>query len=315
MAGNSSQPGRSVVSKFSAILMTFRRGGSLTLSEIANLSGLPISTAHRMVNDLADWLVLEKDPNGRTYRPGVALQALLGSPCCLSRSLRDRAAPWLEDLHRAVGADVRFGVLEFDAVNYIEKRRNCAVSQFSTAATLPVHATAGGKVLLAYIPEPEMRQLVNHRLTAYTSRTIVDPDQLRWVLRRVRSSGFAIADRELRTDWSTIAAPVFGPAGRLVGALEVDVAEPAGWFDSVRPALSVAAASLSREFERPCEHRSSLATAIEGGPNRRPRSLDRRGPRSVGGPPSSPSGASGSVQIVGRRAPAGRLWKAPASSD
>ena len=119
MAGNSSQPGRSVVSKFSAILMTFRQGGSHSLSEISNLSGLPISTTHRMVNDLADWLLLEKDCDGRTYRPGVALQSLFGGPCCVSRNVRDRAAPWLEDLHRAVGADVRFGILELDAMTYI----------------------------------------------------------------------------------------------------------------------------------------------------------------------------------------------------
>ena len=315
MAGNSSQPGRSVVSKFSAILMTFRRGGSLTLSEIANLSGLPISTTHRMVNDLADWLVLEKDPDGRTYRPGVALQSLLGSPCCRSRNMRDRAAPWLEDLHRAVGADVRFGVLEIEAVNYIEKRRNCAVSQFSAAATLPVHATAGGKVLLAFASDRELRHILNHRLTAYTSRTIVDPDQLRWVLRKVRSSGFAVADRELRTDCATIAAPVFGAAGRIVAALEVDVAEPAGWFDSVRPALSVAASSLSREFERPCEHcQSPAVTADERRDLRRP-SRGRAGQRSVGGSRGGPVGDGGFLEVPGLRASAGRLRSTPARGD
>lgn len=305
MAGNSSQPGRSVVSKFSAILMTFRRGGSHSLSEIASLSGLPISTTHRMVNDLADWLVLEKDPDGRTYRPGQALQSLLGHTGCSTRNMRDRAAPWLEDLHRAVGADVRFGILEFGAVSFIEKRRHGAVSQFSAAATLPVHATAGGKVLLGYLADRELRPILDRRLTAFTSRTMVDPEQLRWVVKKARVNGFAWADRELRTDGGTIAAPVFGTGGRIVAALEVDVGDPAGAFECVWPALSVAASGLSREFERPCEHCRSRIAAGEDGTEHPPEAPDRRGRRWATGPGAGLPGDVGSIEWLDRRVPSG----------
>ncbi|HEY5878443.1 MAG TPA: IclR family transcriptional regulator [Nakamurella sp.] len=308
MAGNSSQPGRSVVSKFSAILMTFRQGGSHSLSEIASLSGLPISTTHRMVNDLSDWLVLEKDCDGRTYRPGLALKSLLASTCCLTRNLRDRAAPWLEDLHRAVNADVRLGIPEVGAVSYIEKRRGCAVSQFSPAATMPVHATAGGKVLLAFTPDRELRQILNRRLTAFTPRTIVDPDQLRWVLKKARVNGFAVADRELRSDSTAIAAPIFGAGGRIVAALEVDVGDAVSALDCVRPALSVAAAGLSREFERPCEHCQTLVAGGEERSELRAQPADRRGPRRSAGPASVPVPVDEvrSIQWLDRRNSTGR---------
>ena len=305
MAGNSSQPGRSVVSKFSAILMTFRQGGSHSLSEIAALSGLPISTTHRMVNDLADWLVLEKDREGRTYRPGLALQSLLGHPGCLTRNMRDRAAPWLEDLHRAVGADVRFGILELGAVSYIEKRRHGAVSHFSAAATLPAHATAGGKVLLGYTGDRELRQILNRRLTAFTSRTMVNPEQLRWVVKKARANGFAVADRELRSDGGTIAAPVFGAGGRIVAALEVDVGDPASAFDCVRPALSVAASGLSREFERPCEHCQSLVAAGANRTEPGPGATDPRGRRWSTGQGGGAPGDGGSIEWLDRRASSG----------
>lgn len=300
MSGNSSQPGRSVVSKFSAILMTFRQGGSHSLSEIANLSGLPISTTHRMVNDLADWLLLEKDPDGRTYRPGSALQSLLGGACSGTHNLRDRGAPWLEDLHRAVGTDVRLGLLELGAVSYIEKRKDCAVTHFSSAATLPVHATAAGKVLLAFTSDRELRSVLNRRLTRFTPRTIVDPDLLRWVLRKARASGFAVADGELHPARTSIAAPVFGSAGRIVAALEVDVAAAAIPSDGVRPALSVAAAGLSREFERPCEHCRSLVAAGEHRRERTPAPADR-GPRRPRGPVQVPITDGGTVQWFDRR--------------
>jgi IclR family acetate operon transcriptional repressor len=307
MAGNSSQPGRSVVSKFSAILMTFRQGGSHSLSEIASLSGLPISTTHRMVNDLADWLVLEKDCDDRTYRPGLALQSLSGSACGLTRNVRDRAAPWLEDLHRAVGTEVRLGVLDFGVVSYVEKRRGYAVSQFSPAATLPAHATAGGKVLLAFTPDHELRQILNRRLTAYTSRTIVDPEQLRWVLKKTRVNGFAVADRELRSDCMSIAAPIFGPGGRIVAALEVDVDDPASALDSVRPALAVAASGLSREFERPCEHCRSLVAGGEDRSELGSKAPDRWGRRRSGGPGPEPLRQEvRSIQWLDRRVSTGR---------
>jgi DNA-binding IclR family transcriptional regulator len=265
MSVNSIKPGRSVVSKFAAILMTFRQGGSHSLSEIASLSGLPISTTHRMVNDLADWLVLEKDRDDRTYRLGQALKGLSESSCCSSRNVRNQAAPWLEDLSRAVDTEVRLGVLEYGTLTYIEKRRGHAVSQFSTAATLPLHATAAGKILMAFTPEHELRPFVNRRMTAYTSRTIVDPDQLRWALRKARINGYAVADRELRPDGAAIAAPIFGAGGRIAAALEVEVGDLSTASETIRPALLVAASGLSREFKRPCGHCRSGSAGAEGG--------------------------------------------------
>lgn len=301
MSGNSSQPGRSVISKFSAILMTFRQGGSHSLSEIAGLSGLPISTTHRMVNDLADWLLLEKDPDGRTYRPGVALRSLVGGPFCGTHGIRERAAPWLEDLHRAVGADIRLGLLQLGAVSYIEKRRNCAVTHFSAAATLPVHATAAGKVLLAFTSDRELRSMLNRRLIRFTPRTIVDADSLRWALRTTRANGFGCADRELHPARASIAAPVFGSAGRIVAALEVDIADPAIPSDGVRPALSVAAAGLSREFERPCERCQSPVAAGEHRPDLTPPGSGR-GPRRPPSPVQVPIADGATVQWFDRRA-------------
>lgn len=305
MAGNASQPGRSVVSKFSAILMTFRQGGTLSLSEIANLSGLPISTTHRMVNDLADWLILEKDHDDRTYRLGPALRSLIGPPCCQRRNPRDRAAPWLEDLHRAVGATVRLGVLDLDSVSYIEKRRGCAVSQFSPAATLPVHATASGKVLLAFAAERGLQPILGRRLTAFTPRTIVNADQLRWVLKKVRANGFAVADRELRPDRTSIAAPVFGVGGRILAALEVDVGDVAAGLDYVRPAMSVTAAGLSRDFERPCEHCWRLVAAGEDRPRSMPTMIGR-GRRQPASPVANSVCDDGSVNTLDRRNTPGR---------
>ena len=197
------------------------------------------------------------------------------------RAVPGRAAS-LEDLHRAVGADVRFGILELDAMTYIEKRQNCAVSQFSAAATLPLHATAGGRSCW-----PSLRIANSVSSSTVGSRpSLRAPSSIPTSCdgpEEVRLNGFAVADRELRSDCTTIAAPIFGAGGRIVAALDVDVADPASAFDCVRPALSVAASGLSRELERPCEHCQSLVAGGEERSELRPNGHDRRGQRWSGG--------------------------------
>ena len=66
MAGGSSEPGRTVTSKVLSILEAFEKSrGALSLTEIAEKSGLPLSTAHRLVNELTDWGLLSRKTNGR----------------------------------------------------------------------------------------------------------------------------------------------------------------------------------------------------------------------------------------------------------
>jgi IclR family acetate operon transcriptional repressor len=251
MSGNGTA-GRSVISKLSAILLTFTEGGSLSLSEVTERSGLPMSTTHRLVNELAAWRILERDEH-RRFRPGQSLRALGGAACCTMTSMRDLAAPVLEDLFRATGRETRFGILDGEVVKYIHKSStHSPVSEFSPAATLPLHATALGKVLLAFTPAEIVDVLLSTGLRVFTPHTTVELDRIRWTLKLVRAHRFAVSEGELREDYSAIAAPVFGAVGRPVAALEVRVADVATLGKIERPMLAVAAASLSRDLYRSC---------------------------------------------------------------
>jgi DNA-binding IclR family transcriptional regulator len=79
LAGNSIEAGRTVAHKISSILLTFTQGGELSLSEIARLTGLPISTAHRLTAELARLRLLERKPDGM-WRPGLALRNIGAGP-------------------------------------------------------------------------------------------------------------------------------------------------------------------------------------------------------------------------------------------
>ena len=67
MAGNSTEPGQSVTSRVSAILLTFTDCDERSLTDIARLAGLPVSTAHRLAVELASWNLLERDEDGHYH--------------------------------------------------------------------------------------------------------------------------------------------------------------------------------------------------------------------------------------------------------
>ena len=66
MAGNSSDAGRSVTSKITSILLTFTDGSDHSLTDIAQLAGLPISTADRLTAELASWRLLARTETAPT---------------------------------------------------------------------------------------------------------------------------------------------------------------------------------------------------------------------------------------------------------
>lgn len=75
MTGDTIESGRSVTSKVSAILQAFAEGTEHSMVEIARLTGLPISTAHRLMTELTSRRFLERMSNGR-YRVGLALRMI-----------------------------------------------------------------------------------------------------------------------------------------------------------------------------------------------------------------------------------------------
>src|SRR6201992_3287516 len=96
MAGNSTEPGRSVTSKVVAILLTFNDGDEHSLTEIARLTGLPISTTHRLVTELAGWGLLERTDESQ-FRAGSPIRAI-GGRSAYSPAIVESARRVLEDL-------------------------------------------------------------------------------------------------------------------------------------------------------------------------------------------------------------------------
>jgi len=249
MAGNSTDAGRSVTSKVIAILMTFANGGSYSLTEIARLTGLPISTAHRLVTELLDWGMLQRSGEGR-FRVGMQLRAIANQAVGVMPNLHERARRVMEDLAAVSSRSaVRLGVLQDLEVAYIEKApgHRPVPATFDTA-TMPVHATAMGRALLAFGPGRLVDMVIEHGLTRFTPYTVTTPDRLRRALSVIRLTRLAVCRREYEPDASAVAVPVFGAGGAVVGALEMSLCDGQD-LRLVRPPLVVAGRTLTRELQ------------------------------------------------------------------
>jgi len=250
MAGHSSESGRSVTSKVVAILLSFGHGGDHSLTELARAAGLPVSTAYRLLTELTALGALERTAEGR-YRVGDRLAALgtvvsAGPP---RPTISDSARRIMEDLAVAYGrADVRLGVLVSHRVAFLRKPPGGRpVSATFEPGTLPAHATAMGKVLLAYSPASVVETVIARGLKRYTQFTVTTADGLRRSLGVIRATGVAVARHELQPDTIAAAAPVFGRSGEVVAALELLDRETPHLRLMSGP-LVVAARCLSREL-------------------------------------------------------------------
>src|SRR6476469_4018483 len=88
LAGNSTESGRSVTSKITSILLAFTQGSEHSLTEIACLAGLPVSTAHRLISELTTRRLLERTDDG-LYRVGLPLRMISAGESCVP-SLQER---------------------------------------------------------------------------------------------------------------------------------------------------------------------------------------------------------------------------------
>jgi DNA-binding IclR family transcriptional regulator len=254
VAGNSTESGRSVTSKIVSILMTFTEGSEHSLTEIAHLAGLPISTAHRLTSELTTRRLLERTEDG-LYRAGLPLRMIGTTKSCVPR-LQERAPCLLKDLATVTRSRARLGVLREFEVAYIEKVPGSSpVTTFSPTATLPAHPTALGRALLAFCPASTVEMAITRGLRPYTTHTVTSPDLFRQALADTRLTRVAITRRELEST-CTVAMPIFGPGGEVIAALELALGDPGHELRAMVATLSIASRSLSRELaSQACQNR------------------------------------------------------------
>ena len=205
-----------VIDRISLVLDAFDGPGRLTLAQVVRRTGLPRSSAHRMLERLVQLRWLRR--SGRDYELGMRLVEL-GSLAIHQDRLVRAAAPLLGELHRATGLVVHLAVLDGPDVVYLEKIGDRTIPT-RVGGRQPAHCTAVGKAILAYCDEDAYHDAQVDLLVRKTKYSISSSSQLAAELARVRAHGVAFEREESLIGFGCVAAPIGGP-GEAVAAVSV----------------------------------------------------------------------------------------------
>ncbi|MEV6346244.1 IclR family transcriptional regulator [Actinoplanes sp. NPDC051851] len=208
------------IERAAAILRMLAGGpGRLGLSEIARALDLAKGTTHGILRTLQGVGFVEQDRTSGQYQLGAALLHL-GTSYLDINELRSRSINWADPLAANSGEAVRIGtVLEGEVlVVHHVFRPDDTFQTLDVGTLLPLHATALGKVLLAYRAGGAT---VRSELTAYTRKTLIGRRELTAGLEQVREQGFAADIEELTLGQAAVAAPIRSYGGLVIGAIGV----------------------------------------------------------------------------------------------
>lgn len=236
-AGRASSPvrksdnGREVVQSFVrgvAVVRAFGPGADrLTLSQIAERSGMPPAAARRFLMTLLD--LGYADTDGRLFflRPRILE---LGYAYLASLSWWNEAHPHLQKVSQVTGETCSASVLDDTDILYVARAVSLHImtASLNIGSKLPAYATAMGRAVLAWQAPDELDAwfaLSNRKRERRrkTERTLVTEADLRRELRRVREQGYCIVDEEVEIGLRSIGVPLLSMSGRVVASIGVSV--------------------------------------------------------------------------------------------
>lgn len=210
------------ISRAAAVLRCFDGQTELGLSEISRMVGLHKSTAAGIVNTLKEEQFLEQNERTGKLRLGIELFRLSAG---VHLELKDLCRPHMEVLLRATGETVSLAMPDGDALVCVEKMESPHSMRICTSIgqRLPMHCTASGKAVLAFLEPWEAERMLSGEveLPRYTYNTIVSKERLWDRLKKAKELGYACDMEEWEYGLVCVAVPLFNLNRKPLGALSI----------------------------------------------------------------------------------------------
>ena len=219
------------------------------LKELSARTGLHPSTAHRILNDLAEGRFVER-PEAGSYRLGMRLLEL-GNLVKARLDVREAAIGPMRELHKLTHQPVNLSVRQGDEIVYIERtysERSGMQVVRAIGGRAPLHLTSVGKLFLAHDDAQRVRAYATRTgLAGHTKNSITELSQLERELSRVNQYGTARDDEELELGVRCMAASILDDQGKLVAGLSISA--PAdrledSWLERLKETAAQISAAL-----------------------------------------------------------------------
>ncbi len=191
------------------------------LAQIAAALGLAKGTAHGLLRTLQDVGFIEQTYPTGPYRVTPEVFRL-GWARLDVNELRSKALNWTDALAARTGESARVAAFQSGeaVIAHHVFRADRSDQVLLTGTSLPLHADALGKVLLAFDPAAA-RSIVGKDLPSYTFRTVTDRTALQRDLASIRDQGWAASVEESGAGVAAIAAPIRDGGGYVVAAVGI----------------------------------------------------------------------------------------------
>jgi IclR family pca regulon transcriptional regulator len=264
-----------------AVIASFSAGRpAMTISMVSAETGLTRATVRRILHTLRQLGFVAVEGDLFRLTPKVLS---IGYSYLSGLQLPELAHPHMEQLVAQVHESSSLAILDGREIVYIARvptRRIMSVT-LTVGTRLPAFATSMGRVLLAGLPAEELEAFLGEEsLPALTQLTVRTPNQLRWILRRVREQGYALTDQELEDGVRSIAVPVRNAGGQAEAAL--NIAAHAGRIskDTILadflPRLLEAASAIEADLAHRSVSSYRSAPSLSPPPSTKAASRDRR---------------------------------------
>lgn len=196
----------------------------LSIAEVSAATGFDRATARRCLLTLAELGYADYDGKYFRLTPRVLR---LGTASIAAMPLPNLVQPLLDALSSEIGQSTSVSILDDWEIVYVARaaRQRVMSINLMPGSRLPAYCTSMGRVLLAALPEPEARHVLERcPPVRRTEKSVTDPAAILQILARVRAQGFAINDQEIELGLRSIAVPLFDSRHRVIAALNVGVA-------------------------------------------------------------------------------------------
>ena len=212
------------IDRFVEILDYFAQGHkAVSLTELSEYLGMPKSTLHRFLIGLESHGIVRRDADEKKWRLGYHLYAW-GLAAAESTTLREIAKPFMSELVAASGETAILTVYhdhEVVCIDMIETNHTLRL-KMEIGAQRAAHAGASSKVLVAYLPEEELMDIIKEKgLPRLCTNTITDVNDLKAELALIRGRGYADSLEETDPGVWGVATPIRDWKEQVVGAIGV----------------------------------------------------------------------------------------------
>lgn len=224
---------------------------ALRLSELVRQTGLPKTTAFRLLKTLTDLDVVRQKEQG--FYLGARLAQYSSASVPAHTDLIGLFYALIDPVHKEFDETIQLGVLTALDVTFLAFVDTSRPVRLATRAgrRLPAHASATGKAILAFSPDEVVQDVLSSEMAAFTPYTVTDADALLRQLKQVKVRGWAKESQESTHNLSCVAVPVLDPSGIAKAAVTACVAQPiipAARQQNLAAALTKVANQLSQRM-------------------------------------------------------------------